>query len=89
MTNEGLNSMAWKNRKLVFHNTAIKEVIADLSDYFNKDLIVKNENIYNCSLTSTFDNPELKEVLDIIGLTMDLSISYSDDIIELSGEGCN
>ena len=86
--NKDLNTMAWKEQKLVFRNTPIQNVIEDLERYFKQNITVKNDKLFNCSFTSTFDNPELEEVLEILKYTMNLKISRQDDSIEISGTGC-
>ena len=83
------NFRAWKTKNLAFNNEALGELAQDLESYFNIKIDIKNEALKNCRFTTSFQNPELEEVLNILAETGNLKISKNGNRYEISGGGCN
>ena len=83
------NIIAWKNNKISFENTNLKEVVSTLKDYFGQEIKVENPQILNCHFTGTFDNPEIKEVLEILTISINSSYQQKEGLYILEGQGCN
>lgn len=88
-TSQHLNAVSWRDRRLVFHKTAMKEVVKTLKTYFKTDIRVNNEKLLSCRFTGTFDEPSLNEVLETIRLALDLRVTQNGANYSLDGEGCN
>ena len=69
---DDLNFLAWKTGKLVFDDSPIEQVIADLERFYQVKFQLENPSVKN--LTSSFDNQSLEEVLLIVSATLDLEI---------------
>ncbi|TAK42089.1 MAG: DUF4974 domain-containing protein [Saprospiraceae bacterium] len=82
------NAVAWKNRVLFFDDTLMKDIIETLERYFEVDISVSNDLIYNCHYTVSFEQPSLEEVFKILSGTFNLEITRKDGGYLLSGEGC-
>ncbi|HEX8549774.1 MAG TPA: FecR domain-containing protein, partial [Cytophagaceae bacterium] len=52
-----VNLLAWKDDKIVFEKTSLKDVVNDLEYYFDIDIKVTNEEILNCKYTGSFEKP--------------------------------
>lgn len=86
--NNNANFMAWQNGKIEFDNTSIKSVCATLKNYFGVDVVVENQNVYNCKFTGSFKNPTLKEVLSVLENTLNLKTKVNQKSVTISGAGC-
>jgi hypothetical protein len=82
------NFLSWKTEKLVFHNTPVKNVVSDLQKYFHVKINVSNNDLLNCRFTSNFQQPDFRQVLDILFLTGKINYTLEGDIYVLSGPGC-
>jgi len=68
----------WINGDLVFRNTPLKEVFADLERHYNKIIIAKGERL-DRSFTGTFRKQEFNNVLTTICLSAGLTCVTSND----------
>jgi transmembrane sensor len=84
-----LNRLAWRENKLVFRKTALGEVIDTLEEYFDIQLTVANSELLHCRITSSFDDPQLEEVLEVLRHSLNIRISGEGNAFELEGKGCN
>lgn len=66
--------LAWKNNKLSFKRTPLKEVIRDLELFYDVKVTVVNKTAINKKLTGLFDAESLNEVLENLELALDISI---------------
>jgi len=82
------NTLAWKNRKLLFNDASFKEVVTAVEKYFNIHIQVMNDPIFACRITAEFDDPKLSEVMDIISKTLQLNYTIQDRTVTVSGKGC-
>jgi ferric-dicitrate binding protein FerR (iron transport regulator) len=80
--------LAWKTLKLDFDEAPMKDVITTLERYFGTEIKVTNEMIYECPYTSTFDQPDLASILDIIGASVGFEAAKEGDGYLLKGNGC-
>lgn len=82
------NTLAWKNRKLVFNDASFKEVVTAVEKYFNVNIHVMNDAIYACRMTAELDDPKLSETMDIICKTLQLSYTIQGKKVTVTGKGC-
>jgi len=91
LTFEKLNAAAWKKGSLRFKNSQLDEVIESLERYYDIDITVSNNKIYNCIWinTDTHEKPVLEDLLKQISYTIDLKYEpVADKVFKLSGSGC-
>jgi len=86
--NKEENYMAFKTKKLVFSDTRLDEIILTLNNVYHSNIKLKNTNIADCTVSTTFDNQSLDAVLNVLKATLDLKVNKSGSSIELSGNGC-
>ncbi len=87
--NEDDNYLAWKTKKLIFTDEPLTKIVKTLNKVYRSKIQIKDNNIANCKITATFDNQSLDAVLNVIEATVDVNISKTADIIQISGKGCN
>lgn len=82
------NAWGYATRKLVYKNTPLSKVMADLAKIYPYSITVSNKNIYNCRLTATFDTDSAENLLALIAESLNLSVARNDSVFILEGEGC-
>lgn len=82
------NAFAWQENKLVFDNTSVKQLIADLEAMFDVSIAVSDASIEQCHFTGEFTNPKLQEVLLVVSKTLGLTYSINQKQVIISGKGC-
>lgn len=82
------NETIWKDRKIVFDDQALKEVFAAIEHYFEVRISISDPNINNCHFTGEFNNPSIKDVMDVICKTMQFSYEQKQGNIIVKGKGC-
>lgn len=81
------NAMAWVSQKLVFENTPLIQVKADIENYFGITITVSKELEY-CLFSGEFAKPQADNVLQVISLSVGCKIRKADNTVFLEGEGC-
>ncbi|MDX2361476.1 MAG: FecR domain-containing protein [Crocinitomicaceae bacterium] len=71
-----------------FNGTKLHEVAIILGDYFDRKIVVMDDEIKDCLVTVTFKNESLATILDIVKELLDIKIVRNEDIIGIYGEGC-
>jgi ferric-dicitrate binding protein FerR (iron transport regulator) len=71
-----------------FDGTSLSEVTNVLSAFFKREIVIKNPELVNCSVSVTFKNEELATILDIISELLDINIIQNKTTIEIHGESC-
>lgn len=79
----------WRTGILKYTDLPLREVIADLNKNFDLQVEIDESKIGGCRFTSSFERPTLDEVLEILTLTMNLTLETTSNGYRLSGDGCN
>lgn len=79
------NYMAWKTREIVFDNTPLPEVTSTLSKVYHTSITLGN-TLNGQSLTATFRQEELANVLKVICTTLDLEYTLNEQGIVMTGK---
>lgn len=83
------NADAWKTRKLVFDNTPMREVIRDMERYFHIKFETETAALLQCRFTGSFNDPQLKELLDIITYSVNIDYTINNGKYFLTGQNCD
>jgi transmembrane sensor len=71
-----------------FQNTSLKEVISQLSNAFGVQIIIDNEKISECKITTQFNNESLENVLLIITETLGIEAGKTESGFIIIGDQC-
>ncbi|NML39274.1 DUF4974 domain-containing protein [Chitinophaga sp. G-6-1-13] len=77
------NILAWRTRCLTFDDAPLTDVAAALSDFYNVQVNISNQQLNDKKLLATFPNMPLEEVLDIMRKTLQINITYKDNLVEI------
>lgn len=79
-SNLNINYLAWKTGILTFNDTPLNEVCFELSKHYKKSVKTATP-VSNKSLTGTFKNEKLQDILKTIELTLDVKTETSGNEI--------
>ena len=86
--NNETNFMAWRTRKLVFDNTAMRDVIKDVQALYDVEIEIASALFADCPLTTTFQNDSLEVVLETFNILFDTKTEKTDQGYRIVGGGC-
>ena len=78
----------WKTQRLRYDGHALSDVVRSLEAVYGRRVILADDVLRDCRLTVTFGNESLEDILEVIGLTLNLEVVQDGDAYVLSGEGC-
>ncbi|GHT12119.1 anti-sigma factor [Bacteroidia bacterium] len=71
------NAIAYKTHLFVFHNTPLGKAIADISKVYNVHIALADPALAAHTISVTFENESIEEIVGIIGETLDLRATTS------------
>jgi ferric-dicitrate binding protein FerR (iron transport regulator) len=75
------NVLAWKDNKLAFDNTGLPEVARIINNHYGVKIKLADDIVAGKSLTGIMPNNNLDDLLEAIGIALDIQISRSDTTI--------
>lgn len=82
-TNENINYLAWKDRRLVYDGQKLDIVFRDLKRVYNMDIIADDNGILENSWTSPIDNQLPDTIIQLICVSFNLSYSKDGNVYHL------
>lgn len=82
------NIMSWRNGYFKFDKTPLNEVLNDLSDYYNVEFKLANNDLNSCRISVIIDKKPLTGALDLIESVLNVKTSVKDKTVKISGKGC-
>ncbi|WP_303309584.1 FecR family protein [Hymenobacter sp. BT730] len=82
------NFRAWQRDELVFDNQSMTQVVQTLSRYYNTSITLAHPDLSRCRFTGTFVRTDLAQMLRVVSLSANLSVSRKADGYILNGPGC-
>mgnify|MGYP002858130343 CR=1 FL=1 len=85
-----VNLFSYATRIFEFMDTSLKEAAESIENAYGVAIVFKNKNLYNCRITTRFDNKSLKEIFDLMAYTLNFTyqIDEKNNQVVLTGEGC-
>jgi len=68
---------AWRNGKLIFRNTSLKEVIRSLSRRYNVDIVLHEESTTAYKFRASFSNETISQILNYLKLAAPIEWSFN------------
>jgi len=91
LTNSATAHADSAGRVFEFNNLPFREVAAYIEKAYGVKFILKNSKLYNCTITTRFDNKSLEEILDVLAYTLvfEYELDKTKNQVTISGDGCN
>ena len=72
---ETMNFATWATQEFIYDNTPLEDVVAELSVYYGKEIIVKSPGDWKTKcLTASFAAGDIREILSIISSALDVDM---------------
>ncbi len=78
-----LNFLSWKTRTLIFDNAPLPQVLKQLGKHYDKEFHIMNTELDTLSLTGTYNNQKIDDVLEEISLVLDIAFEETDGRIQV------
>ena len=82
------NNISWLTRELYFDGSGLLEVCNLVNKVYGVNLMIMNEELYNCPITVTCRKQALESILKVLESTLDLQITRDGTEVRLDGDGC-
>jgi transmembrane sensor len=82
------NFLSWKTKLLTFHDTPLSMVVNDLNKHYNERIEISQGALEGCTLTATFQNQSINEILNELRVLFSLDVKKSGTSIIIGGQGC-
>lgn len=82
------NALSYKTKVFNFNRTTLATAVAQLNTVYGSNIVLENDNIKNCLITTDFTNEDLDVIINIITETLNLKSKKEGDKIILYGDGC-
>lgn len=88
LINDDINYLAYQTNIYVFKNARLGKAIDDLEQNFGKKINLSDTILQNCTITATFKNNSLKEIMAVLKETLNLKVEEKDGEFSIEGNGC-
>lgn len=75
----------WKDGKLLFHDERFIKILKKLERWYNVDIRISDESLFNYTLYATFIDENIEQVLDIFAHSIPISVEYPKRIVQPNG----
>lgn len=86
--NANLNEIAWATEIFEFNETKLGDAVKMLEKHFQVKIILKNETLADCTITGTFKNKSLNDIIKNISAVLNLKYSSGANQYTIKGKGC-
>lgn len=80
------NSFAFRNKKFVFHNTPLNQVLAEINDAYHTNIILRNEEMRNSLVNAQFSDDNIDVILSILQESHKISYEKKGNTIIIDGK---
>ncbi len=83
------NIDSWRSNTLSFEKTKVSDLFQTLSKHFDLELDIKNKGFqFDCSISSTYNNMGIKEILDELKLVFDIKYTLKNGRLTIHTLSC-
>jgi transmembrane sensor len=72
----------------VFRDQPLETVVAELNALLGDSIVIGNDAIRRCALTTTFEKPSIASALNVIAETFNLEVTHNEKSYTIQGSGC-
>jgi transmembrane sensor len=73
--------LAWKQRKLIFTEATLLDVISEMANYTNRKIIISSKELENKRLSGVFNIHDINSIFRAIELALGVEVKQYDDVI--------
>lgn len=83
------NSFSYATGDFSFQDMPLPDICRHLENTFGVKIILNNEQLAQCRMSAHFKDRSLTYIMDILSATLDIEYTINNNIIHISGNGCN
>jgi ferric-dicitrate binding protein FerR (iron transport regulator) len=83
-----VQALAWMQRVLVFEDLSLEEAAKKLQAAYGVRVVLENAALRRCVITGRYTNQPLEKVLKAIAYSIGIQYTLRDNIVTLTGKGC-
>lgn len=82
------NTLSYKSKVFQFKGSPLREVIRQVNEIYGSSILLSDERLGNCRLSTMFNDQSIETIIEIIAETLDLEVEHSGEKIILKGQPC-
>jgi transmembrane sensor len=82
------NEIGYATKVFNFENATLKEIATQLEKAYGISIILKNEKLAACTISSSFDNKPIEYILDVLAITLNIQYHIENKTVYISGNSC-
>ncbi|PBQ33444.1 hypothetical protein CNR22_17225 [Sphingobacteriaceae bacterium] len=82
------NTVSYKSKAFQFKGSLMRDVVNQLNAIYDSNIVLSDERLGNCRLTTRFTDLSVDGIVDIIAETLDFEVERSGGKIILKGKPC-
>lgn len=86
--NTEVNYISWKTRVFEFKDVPLKTIVKEINAAYFTNIQIQSTDLQECILNVTFQNKTIDEILEILQVTLDISVQKQNNTIVIQGNGC-
>jgi transmembrane sensor len=85
-----VNSFSFATKIFEFNDTPLEQAAKTIAKAYGVTIVIENKKLYNCRITTRFDNKTIEEVLNIMANTLDFNyeLDVKKNKVLINGDGC-
>jgi len=88
LLSETINPLYWKDQELIYMNSPVDSVIAELKIIFDINITWDTKVIENCRFTARFENPEPENIIEAMCTSMEWQYFSVGNTYIINNENC-
>jgi ferric-dicitrate binding protein FerR (iron transport regulator) len=82
------NEIGYATKVFNFENATLKEIAGQLEKAYGITIVIKNEKLLQCTMSSTFDNKPIEYIFDVLAMTLNIRYQIVNKTVYISGNSC-
>ncbi len=78
----------WRTKRLNYYGSTLQEIVDSLEEVYEVSIDLENESLATCTVTVSFEDERIENVLDVITATLGLEFEQLGEGFLIKGEGC-
>jgi len=83
-----LETILWQRENIAYQDQMLSKILPTLETFYGVSIELAEPSLNNCTFTGTFSRTALKDALEALAFSMNLTFTQKDQKVVLSGEGC-
>jgi len=86
--NSEKNYISWKTKVFEFHDQELQTVIQQINSSYYSQIQIADKELQHCRVSVSFKDKTIEQIIEILQMTLDITVEKQDGIILLRGKGC-